>query len=53
MAIAGLGWSFAMSGASGLLFEDGAPSARWLALHDAAFFTAGFAGALASSRPFL
>jgi hypothetical protein len=46
MAAAGLGWSLAMAGASGLLFERGPPAARWLALHDAAFFAAGVAGAL-------
>jgi len=49
MAAAGFGWSLAMFGASMLLHEKGAPSAPWLALHDAAFFSAGVAGALAAT----
>ena len=53
MAVAGFGWSLAMSGASALLLQDGAPSARWLALHDAAFFSAAVAGALSAGWPAL
>jgi hypothetical protein len=53
MSVAGFGWSFAVSGATALLFENGAPPPRWLAVHDAAFFSAGVAGALSASLPSL
>jgi hypothetical protein len=53
MSVAGFGWSFVMSGATSLLFENGVPAARWLAVHDAAFFSAGVAGALSASLPSL